>query len=409
MAETMVQYMGKTRADYGLRITRPKIDDRDSFELKGQFLKELCDNTFNGLDHEDANKHIEKVLEIVDLFHIANITQDQVTLRAFPVSLTGADVILFYNGLEVPTQKILNSKGAIPSKTAADAKVAIQEMVEYSQKWHNRTSRTKSTKTFDGQTAIQLNLTFLYGNHEGASVSVMPRSTYIKLGLGKLSHTKLTIELADRIVKYPKGIAKNVLVAIGLRERIELDLEARLMGKTLVLNRSLDSLCEDYIELNDLNIPLELRRHQVDDLMPTIEDGDVIDEPMINIFKTRNNESFDEYPSFCDFDWKIHIDCAYNLRFSYMIVVENMDGYRHQDMGDIILEEPFCKASCVKARWFASLITIHNVNDSKTYQMARSHPRFKHISNSQCNKIKPLLKDPNKYEMQRWKNGSHTV
>ncbi|GJZ06957.1 hypothetical protein Tco_0540750 [Tanacetum coccineum] len=87
MAKTMEQYMSKTRADYGSGIARPKIDDKDSFELKGQFLKELRDNTFSGSDHEDSNKHIEKVLEIVDLFHIPNITQDQVMLRAFPMSL----------------------------------------------------------------------------------------------------------------------------------------------------------------------------------------------------------------------------------------------------------------------------------------------------------------------------------
>ncbi|GJZ76081.1 hypothetical protein Tco_0640546 [Tanacetum coccineum] len=86
----MEQYMSKTRADCRLGIARPKIDDNDSFELKGQFLKELRDNTFSGSDHEDANKHIKKVLEIVDLFHIPNITQDQVMLRAFSMSLTGA-------------------------------------------------------------------------------------------------------------------------------------------------------------------------------------------------------------------------------------------------------------------------------------------------------------------------------
>nr|GEW47288.1 hypothetical protein [Tanacetum cinerariifolium] len=287
---------------------------------------------------------------------------------------------------------------------------------------------------------------------EGASVSVMPLSTHLNLGLGELAHTKLTVELADMFMKYPKGIAENVLVGIGkfvfpvdfiilnmhadvkvplilrrpflstthakidvikrkitlkvgdektifksmkpvsslikkvymlgLRERMELDLEARLMGETLVLNRSLDPLYGDYIELNDLNVPLELKRDQVDDLMPTIEEGEVIYEPMIDIIKTRNNESFDEYPSFCDFDWKIHIDCAYNLRFSCMIEVENIDGYRDQNMGDIILGEPFCKASCVEARRFDRLITIHNGNDYVTYQMARSHMRFKHLSNA---------------------------
>ncbi|GJT23951.1 hypothetical protein Tco_0893888 [Tanacetum coccineum] len=69
------------------------------------------------------------------------------------------EVILFYNGLDVPTRQILDSKGSIPSKTIADAKIAIQEMAEYSQKWHNGTSsRTRSTKTSDGLAAIQAQL-----------------------------------------------------------------------------------------------------------------------------------------------------------------------------------------------------------------------------------------------------------
>nr|GEV25309.1 hypothetical protein [Tanacetum cinerariifolium] len=42
------------------------------------------------------------------------------------------EVVLFYNRLDVLTRQILDSKGAIPSKTAADAKIAIQEMAEYS-------------------------------------------------------------------------------------------------------------------------------------------------------------------------------------------------------------------------------------------------------------------------------------
>ncbi|GKB44009.1 hypothetical protein Tco_0888951, partial [Tanacetum coccineum] len=62
--------MTMTREDYGSGIARPKIDDKAHFKLKGQFLKELRDNTFSGEDNEDANEHIKKVLEIVDLFHI---------------------------------------------------------------------------------------------------------------------------------------------------------------------------------------------------------------------------------------------------------------------------------------------------------------------------------------------------
>nr|GEU91652.1 hypothetical protein [Tanacetum cinerariifolium] len=61
---------------------------------------------------------------------------------------------------------------------------------------------------------------------------------------------------------------------LSLRERIKFDLEAKLIGETLVLPRSLDPFFEGYIELNDLNVPLELRRDQVDDLMPTIKESE---------------------------------------------------------------------------------------------------------------------------------------
>ncbi|GJY60985.1 hypothetical protein Tco_0461642 [Tanacetum coccineum] len=152
----------------------------------------------------------------------------------------------------------------------------------------------------------------------GACISVMPFSTYTNLGLGELAHTKLIIELANRTVKHPKDIPEDVKVPLilrrpffstayakidvfkrkitlrvgdkritfkidkpasslikrvyllSLREMMELDLEARLIGETLILNRSLDPLNGDYIELDDLNEPFELRRNQGDDLEPTI-------------------------------------------------------------------------------------------------------------------------------------------
>ncbi|GJS32480.1 mitochondrial proton/calcium exchanger protein-like protein isoform X1 [Tanacetum coccineum] len=265
----------------------------------------------------------------------------------------------------------------------------------------------------------------------GASISVMPLSTYLNLGLGELAHTKLTVELAYRTVKYPKGIAENMLVGIGkknfpidfiildmpedvkvplilgrpflstvyanidvfkrkialrvrdekiifksvkpastlikrvcmisLKERMELDLEVRLIGETLVLNRSLDPLYRDYIELNDLNVPLELRRDQDDDLMPTIEEGDVIEE-----FRARNDarmiRNFFGYPSDYDHDKKIRISCPYNLKFSCMIdfaVLEDMHAYRDEGMGDVIFGEPFLREVGINARRFEGMITIY--------------------------------------------------
>ncbi|GJZ45663.1 gag-pol polyprotein [Tanacetum coccineum] len=328
ITETMEQYMSKTRTDYGSGVARPKIDNKDQFELKGQFLKELL--------------------------------KTRLAVRIMRMQMN----------------TILDSRGAIPTMTAADAKTAIQEMAKYSQKWHNGTSRGRSTKTSNGLAAIQAQLNNLgreikkvngkvyaaqvgcvldnhyyeeeeriyepkfieaYGASHinytiprkekdrgsftlpcfinnvcfnnalvdlGASVSVMPLLTYLNLGLGELAHTRLTVELANRTMKYPKvNNLKNILsrklkdyfrvseekiifksvkpasslirrvYMLSLRERMELDLDARLMGETLVLNRSLDHFLEDYIELNDLNEPIKLKRNQGDDLMPTIEEG----------------------------------------------------------------------------------------------------------------------------------------
>ncbi|GJS69732.1 hypothetical protein Tco_0702573 [Tanacetum coccineum] len=137
---------------------------------------------------------------------------------------------------------------------------------------------------------------------------------------------------------------------LRLRESMDLDLEARLMEETLILNRSFDPLYGDYIKLNDLNEPLDLRRNRNDDLEPTIEEGEVVNEPMMDLVKTRCDfiDGLNDYPSCCDYDRKIHVNCTYNLK--NLSFLENMDIYHDKDMGDVIIGEPFCKVSCVEAK-----------------------------------------------------------
>ena len=48
----------------------------------------------------------------------------------------------------------------------------------------------------------------------GASVNLQPYSVYKQLGLGELMPTNITLSLADRSVKIPKGIVKDVLVKV---------------------------------------------------------------------------------------------------------------------------------------------------------------------------------------------------
>ncbi|GKE46611.1 hypothetical protein Tco_1477869 [Tanacetum coccineum] len=73
-------------------------------------------------------------------------------------------------------------------------------------------------------------------------------------------------------------------------------------------------------------------------------------------------------------------------------VLENMDAYYDEGMGDVIFGEPFLREVRINAKRFEGMITIYNDNDEVTYQMVRSHPRFKNHTNEQCNKIPPLLK-----------------
>ncbi|GKG07504.1 putative reverse transcriptase domain-containing protein, partial [Tanacetum coccineum] len=113
----------------------------------------------------------------------------------------------------------------------------------------------------------------------------MPEDIKVPLILGRpflsIAHAKIDVfkkkitlrveeeKIIFKSVKHASSLIKKVYM-LNLRERMELDLEARLMGETLVLNRSLDPFFGDYIELNDLNVPLELSRDQVDDLCPPL-------------------------------------------------------------------------------------------------------------------------------------------
>nr|GEW95644.1 hypothetical protein [Tanacetum cinerariifolium] len=210
----------------------------------------------------------------------------------------------------------------------------------------------------------------------GASVSVMPFSNYTNLGLGILSHTRLTIELADRTIKQPRGIAKNVLVRIGkfifLIDFIILDIpedddiplilgrlflstanskidvykrkitlrveEEKLAFKSIKQatsiikrvfmlknldsktkckredNESLDPLYGNYIELNNLDTPLEPEMNQ--DFEPTI-----VNEP--DNVKTSSK-------------------CCYKMKFSCTIGYKNVNADFIPSLSINLITKSFC-------------------------------------------------------------------
>ncbi|GJY58745.1 hypothetical protein Tco_0458637 [Tanacetum coccineum] len=84
--------------------------------LKTLSLDELRLPDFNLLSDQEYSEEEEAMAETME--------QDPNRLF-FHISLTGSEVILFYNGLDIPTRQILDSRGVVPTKTAKDAKKAI--------------------------------------------------------------------------------------------------------------------------------------------------------------------------------------------------------------------------------------------------------------------------------------------
>ena len=48
----------------------------------------------------------------------------------------------------------------------------------------------------------------------GASVNLLPYHVYLKLGLGEMKPTQMTLQLADRSVKIPRGVIEDVLIEV---------------------------------------------------------------------------------------------------------------------------------------------------------------------------------------------------
>ncbi|GKE90890.1 reverse transcriptase domain-containing protein, partial [Tanacetum coccineum] len=92
----------------------------------------------------------------------------------------------------------------------------------------------------------------------GASVNLMPLSIWKKLSLPELTPTRMTLELADRSITYPKGLAEYIFVKVGKfhfpTDFVVVDFEAD-PRVPLILGRSsnheilidiIDAVCEEY-------------------------------------------------------------------------------------------------------------------------------------------------------------------
>ncbi|GKA96632.1 putative reverse transcriptase domain-containing protein [Tanacetum coccineum] len=246
------------------------------------------------------------------------------SIHFYRLSHSELDDIEKVNGLEVPTRQILDSKGEIPSKIAADAKVAIQEMGPTTPNIAHSKKKVKPSKKLNTLNLVDLSnegdieqqlqdstrgtmQTLRIKNEEiRASTDAVIRNQGALIKTLEIQIGQISKELAT--MKYPKGIAENMLVGIG----------------KFVF--PIDFIILDMPE--DVKVPLILERPFLSTAYAKI---DVFKRKItlrvVEEFRARNDARMVSknfgYPSDCNRDKKIHF-----------AVLEDMDAYRDDGMGD---------------------------------------------------------------------------
>nr|GEW72447.1 reverse transcriptase domain-containing protein [Tanacetum cinerariifolium] len=177
---TMAQLLQAPTEGYEDAILVPVII-ADNFELKHGLLTLVQNKQFFGHDKEDPHAHIRYFNKITS------------TLK-------------FPNG---PNIASTSSSGTLPSNTIANPRSDLKAIT------------TRSGVSYDGP-QIPSPLLFFLRKVEclaladlGVRINLMPLSVWNKLSLLDLTHTCMTLELADSLISHPVGVAEDVYVKVG--------------------------------------------------------------------------------------------------------------------------------------------------------------------------------------------------
>ncbi|XP_022007625.1 uncharacterized protein LOC110906840 [Helianthus annuus] len=125
----------------------------------------------------------------------------------------------------------------------------------------------------------------------GASINLMPFSLYERLGLGELTPTRMSLSLADRSVKYPRGVVENLLVKVDRFvfpvDFVVLDMEAD-ERVPIILGRPFLRTAKAIIDVFDGKISLragdEVVTFEIDRAMQHPSCGDDVSGPCHSVY-----------------------------------------------------------------------------------------------------------------------------
>ncbi|GJS80580.1 reverse transcriptase domain-containing protein [Tanacetum coccineum] len=240
----------------------------DHFEIKTNLLQLVQANPFHGFERENPHTHINNFKRITSTLKFIDVPNDVIKLMMFPYSLEGAArVWMNMNSKESSSKtderidkladqistlvEIVSKKVVTPATVIKRAVAefvllcfadALLLMLRFSPTIKNLLMKKDKLFELDkmplnencsamllkkipkklgdpGKFLIPCDFPGMDVCHAladlGASINLMPLSIWKKLSLLELTPNQMTLELADRSITRPKGLAEDVFVKVG--------------------------------------------------------------------------------------------------------------------------------------------------------------------------------------------------
>nr|GEU94439.1 hypothetical protein [Tanacetum cinerariifolium] len=185
----------------------------ENFEIKTNLLQLVQANKFHGFERDNPHTHISNFKRMTATLKYRDVPNDAIKLMFFPYSLEGATRVCFTDALVLMPKFSSTIKSLLANKDKLFelAKVPLNENCSA------MLLKKLPKKLGDlGKFLIPCDFPRMEACHAladlGASINLMPLSIWKKLSLPELTPTQITLELADKSITHPKGIAEDVFV-----------------------------------------------------------------------------------------------------------------------------------------------------------------------------------------------------
>nr|GEU33990.1 reverse transcriptase domain-containing protein [Tanacetum cinerariifolium] len=240
---TMDELLQAPTEGYGEAIVIPEINV-DHFEIKTNLLQLVQANPYQGFERENPHTHINNFKRITSTLKFRDVPNDMIKLMMFSYSLEGNARVLndqklrekatnqmekffqvfqdFHFDISFADALILMPKFASTIKSLLTNKDKLFELAKIP--WNENCSAMLLKKLPEklgdsGKFLIPCDFSRMDVCHAladlGASINLMPLSIWKKLSLPELTPTRMNLELADRSITRPKGVAEDVFVKVG--------------------------------------------------------------------------------------------------------------------------------------------------------------------------------------------------